>query len=116
MAHISEILQVKMSETTLSPITVLMQRYQASGIDPEFRVRKLEGADHSPIFEATVEVILPKLRTIQKLWMTLFPGNRGTCSSGDWSVQASGAPTDPWAVLRYTKYLTLPQAERNWPQ
>ena len=75
MAHISEILQVKMSETTLSPITVLMQRYQASGIDPEFRVRKLEGADHSPIFEATVEVILRKLKTIRKLCMALFPGN-----------------------------------------
>ena len=56
MAHISEILQVQMSETTLSPITVLMQRYQASGFDPEFRVCKVEGADHSPVFEATVEV------------------------------------------------------------
>ena len=40
----------------LSPITVLMQRYQASGFDPEFRVCKVEGADHSPVFEATVEV------------------------------------------------------------
>ena len=30
-----------------SPITLLMQRYQASGLDPEYRVRRVEGADHS---------------------------------------------------------------------
>jgi len=41
----------------ISPISLLMQRYQASGLDPEFKVRKVEGADHSPIFEATVEVV-----------------------------------------------------------
>jgi len=41
----------------VSPITLLLQRYQASGLEPEFRVRKVEGADHSPIFEATVEVV-----------------------------------------------------------
>jgi len=48
-----------MSEASLpiSPISLLMQRYQASGLDPEFKVRKVEGADHSPIFEATVEVV-----------------------------------------------------------
>jgi len=40
-----------------SPITLLMQRYQASGLDPEFRVHRVEGADHSPIFEASVEVV-----------------------------------------------------------
>ena len=40
----------------LSPISVLMQRYQASGLDPEYRVCKVEGVDHSPVFEATVEV------------------------------------------------------------
>jgi len=40
-----------------SPITLLMQRYQASGLDPEFSVRRVDGADHSPIFEASVEVV-----------------------------------------------------------
>ena len=40
----------------LNPISVLMQRYQASGLDPEYRVCKVEGVDHSPVFEATVEV------------------------------------------------------------
>lgn len=40
-----------------SPITLLMQRYQASGLEPEFRVRRIEGADHSPIFEASIEVL-----------------------------------------------------------
>ena len=50
---------ISMSEASLpiSPISLLMQRYQASGLDPEFKVRKVKGADHSPIFEATVEVL-----------------------------------------------------------
>jgi len=45
------------ASSSLSPITLLMQRYQASRLDPEFRVRRVEGADHSPIFEASVEVV-----------------------------------------------------------
>jgi len=38
------------------PVNLLQERYQGSGTDTEYRVRRLQGADHVPTFEAVLEV------------------------------------------------------------
>jgi len=38
------------------PVNLLQERYHGSGTDTEYRVRRLQGADHLPMFEAVLEV------------------------------------------------------------
>lgn len=45
-----------MSDPNTNPTSCLQERYQTSGILPEYTVLRVEGEDHVPLFEANVEV------------------------------------------------------------
>ena len=48
--------RLAMVESAVHPVNLLQERYHGSGTDTEYRVRRLQGADHLPMFEAVLEV------------------------------------------------------------